>query len=309
MSFEGKSPLGHLTKRNGSRLDRIRSQSQRQVLTEITKHLSSLKIEQTSATITTVSNRSSIVNDHTKALRGEATRICRTIQNPVQRAGFEFSSSIAVQDLASDLSTDQKIISWPPSTTSVDNSSPTHFDERPHRYRQQIWTKRTLRIGDSITQSIFGAIYTTRTTRLLRSRFVDDDDAWDDEDSQIEQECSFRIMPAQWLLKLGFRYAYQFSALDSSTTGWQCCLKPINLVPDDASIFEFCKRGNIEEVRNLIAGNLASVRDVDSNGTAPFHVGQPGLRSFVMVLSQVFIYLTPVISLRQEVTARSFADS
>lgn len=254
-----------------SRLNRIRYQSHQQDLTTITRQLSSLRIEQMSATITTLSNSSSVDSDHTDVLRGEASQICQTIQNPVQRVGFELGSELAVQDLVSNLSRDRRTIPWPPSNPQVDRSSLTCSEERPHRSgRQQKWTKRTLSVGNSITKTIFGAISTTTTTRFLRSNLVDDD-ALDDEKYQYEHETSFSILPAQWLLKLGFNYAYSFSTYDSSTQGWRFSLKPINLVPKDSPIFGLCWQGNIGKVRELISKNLASARDVNSDGCTPLH--------------------------------------
>lgn len=278
MIIENTIKQKHLTNRSGSRLNRIRYQSHQQDLTTITRQLSSLRIEQMSATITTVSNSSSVDSDHTDALRGEASQICQTIQNPVQRVGFELGSELAVQDLVSNLSRDRREISWPPSNPQVDRSSLTCSEERRHRSgRQQKWTKRTLSVGESITKTIFGAISTTTTTRFLRSNLVHDD-ALDDEKYQYEHETSFSILPAQWLLKLGFNYAYSFSTYDSSTQGWRFSLKPINLVPKDSPIFGLCWQGNIGKVRELISNNLASARDVNSDGFTALHVSHTTLR-------------------------------
>ena len=243
----------------------MRYETQQQNLTTITNHLSGLNLEQFSATITTVANTLSTVNDHTSALRTEESRICRNIQNPVQRIGFELGSDIAVQDLASNLSKGR-----------TESCALSHRDETTRRSRQQTSTKGIVSIGGSFTQTLLGAITTTTKTRLLRSRFVDDD-ALEYEDVQYEQESSLRILPAQWLLKLGFNYAYNFSTHDSSTQGWQWCIKPINLVPDDAPIFKFCRQGEIEKVRDLISRNLASARDVNSNGYTALHVSHAAL--------------------------------
>ena len=98
------------------------------------------------------------------------------------------------------------------------------------------------------------------------------DDVFDDEEYPYEQEESFRILPAGWLLKLGFNCAYNFSIHDSSTQGWQFSIRPINLVSDDALIFQYCEQGNIAMVRDLLSRNLASVRDVNSYGRTALHV-------------------------------------
>ena len=106
------------------------------------------------------------------------------------------------------------------------------------------------------------------------------DDILDDEGYPYEQEESFKILPAGWLLKLGFNCAYNFSIHDSSTQGWQFTIRPINLVPDDAPIFGYCEQGNIEMVRDLMSKNLACVRDVDSHGMTPLHVSHAGFLYF-----------------------------
>ena len=226
------------------------------------------------AIVTTVGNSSTIDHEHTDAFRAEASRICGNIQNPVHRVGFGVGSKVAVADLASNLAKDQsRTPQLPANNQESDQSVHSHRDEISRQARQQTLTKDTLTIRESISQNFFGSIVTTTKTRSLKSRFVEDD-ILDDEDCQYEQESSFRILPAQWLLKLGFNYAYNIFAHDSSTQGWQWCIKPINLVPDEAPIFDFCKQGNLEKVRDLFSRNLASVRDVDSEGYTPLHVSK-----------------------------------
>ena len=228
-----------------------------------------------SATVTTVANSSTIDYEHTNAFRAEASRICRNIQNPVHCVGFEIGSKVAVEDLARNLAKDQSRTSQSVTNAGSESEHTTlsHRDEISRRAVRQTLTNDTLTIRKSTSQTFFGSVVTTTRKRYLRSRFVDDD-ALDDEEYEYEQESSFRILPAQWLLKLGFNYAYNFSTHDSSTQGWQWCIKPINLVPDHAPILEFCKQGNLEGVRDLFSQNLASVRDVNSDGYTPLHVSQ-----------------------------------
>ncbi len=240
-----------------------------------------------SATVTTVSNSSSTRNEHTSALQSEASRICQTIQNPLQRAGFKLGSDVAVRNLASSQSKDQKTILWPSTNSENGRSALLSPDEIVSRSGKQTKTEDKISLRDSITQTLFGAITTTTTTRVLNTNSVGDE-ALDDEDYQYEHESTVRLLPAQWLLKLGFNYAYTFSTNDSSTKGWQFCVKPIYLVPDDASIFKFCGQGNIEGVRDLISKGLASVRDVDSEGRTALHVSHAALPSFDKVIFQDF---------------------
>ena len=228
-----------------------------------------------SATVTTIANSSAIDYEHTNAFRAETSRICRNIQNLVHRARFQIGSQVAVEDLAGNLAKDQSRTSQLLTNAASESVHTTHShrDEISHRARRQTVTNNTSTIRTSTSPTFFGSIVTTTRTRLMKSRFVEDD-ALEDEECQYEQETSFKILPAQWLLKLGFNYAYNFSTHDSSTRGWQWCMKPINLVPDDSPILEFCKQGNLEKVRDLFSRNLASVRDVDSTGFTPLHVSR-----------------------------------
>lgn len=163
-----------------SRLNRIRFESQQQNLTTVTKHISGLKLEQTSVTITTVSNSSSVINDHTNAHRGEASRIRQTIQNPVQRFDFALSAGRAVQDVANNLSGDKGKISWPLANPELDSSALSFPNETLRRSKQQTWTKD---IRYFVTQTFLGTITITTTTttttttrpRLSRLQFIDDD--------------------------------------------------------------------------------------------------------------------------------------
>ena len=264
------------TKWNERRLDRIRFQSQQLDLTTIAKHLSSLHIEQLSTTVSTITNSPSVFDDHTNALRGQASQICRTIRNPVHRVGFGIGSNIAVQELATDLPNDQSTSPWPMPNTETDHPNHACRAETPHQSRQQKSMREVPSIRYYFKQTLLGAVTTTTRTRSFGPRFVDDE-CLNSEDHQYENETSFRILPAQWLLKLGFNYAYNLSTFDSSTQGWQWCIKPINLVPDDASIFKFCDQGDIERVRDLISNNVASVRDVDSEGRTALHVSHTAL--------------------------------
>ena len=160
----------------------------------------------------------------------------------------------------------------------------------------------------SVIRNLFGTLAISTQTRFLRLKSIDDE-ALEDEGYQYERESFARILPAQWLLRLGFKYAYSFSTHDSSTRGWQFCMKPINLVPDDASLFEFCRQGSIEKVRVLISRNLASVRDVDSKGRTALHVSHAILYLFDKAVSQDAVDLTHVVSLLRKIITRSYASS
>lgn len=203
---------------------------------------------------------------------------------------------------------DQSTTPWPVVSPDTDQYAHSCRYKMPHRSRQQTSTNRLSIARDYVKQTLFGTVTTIRTTSLLRPRLVDDE-AFDDEDYQVEHETSLKILPAQWLLKLGFNYAYNGSTLDSSTQGWQWCIKPIHLVPNDAPIFRNCDQGDIERVRDLISNNLASVWDVDSKGRTTLHVSHIVLLLSDEAISQNATDLTSVISLPYEVITRVYANS
>ena len=251
---------------NGSRLNRVWHQSQKQDLTTVLRHISSLNLDQISASMTTTSNSLSVVNDQAINLRDEASHIFQPLRNPIPRVEFEVGTDPAVRNLARDLPKDQSGNFRSPPNLEDDRSA-HDFHRTPPRARQQTWRFYYHRL----TQTFFGATIHTTKARSLRSGFIADD-VLNDKGYPYEREESFGIMPAGWLLKLGFKCAYNFSIHDSSTQGWQFSIKPINLVPDDAPLFQYCEQGNIEKIRDLMSRNLASVRDVDSEGQTALHV-------------------------------------
>ena len=240
------------------------------------RHLSSLNLEQA---IT---------------FRDEFSRFHQTIHNPTQGVDSEVGRDVAVPDVAKILSRDQsRNIRSAPSSEDGDSTHACH--QRPPRARQQTW--KFYNYG--LTRTFFGAmVYNTKTTSS-RSRFVTDD-TMNDDDYSFEHEESFKLLPAGWLLRLGFNCAYNFSIHDSSTQGWQFSIGSINLVPDDALIFQYCEQGNVELVRDLLSMNLASVRDVDSYGRTALHVSHA---ASLYVFGNVWFYgstnLTPVIVCRK----------
>ena len=84
---------------------------------------------------------------------------------------------------------------------------------------------------------------------------------------------SFVYYPSWWLTKFGLNRGVEAS-LSSSTKGWQLAFNPIRAVPDSSHIFDFCKMGNIEGIKRLIARGDASVRDASPKGWTPLHVSR-----------------------------------
>ena len=256
-------------------MNRLRYQSQQQNLVEITKHLSSMKLEKLSTTSSAISDIPSISYDRTSA-----------VQTSVPSVDVGLGTSVAVEDQTSSLLSNNTTKSWLLASQELDRSAPSSRDELAHRSRKQTLTKDTLIIRNFITRTLLGAVGVTTKRRCSRPN-TDDFEALDHERYHYEHERSFWILPAQWLLRLGFNYAYSFSTQDSSARGWQFSIRPINLVPDNAPIFEFSRQGDTEKVRDLISRNLASVRDVDSRGQTALHVSHSALPLMKEGISQV----------------------
>ena len=261
-------------------------------------------LEKLSATSSAISDSPSIANDHTDAIHGEFSRTRRPVQTSVPSVGVELATSVAAEDQISSLSRHNTTESWLLASQEPDRSAPSSHDEMAHRSRKQTLTKDTLAIRTFITRTLLGAIGVTIKRRCSRP---DLDDIQDHERYHYEHERSFWVLPAQWLLRLGFNYAYSFSTHDSSARGWQFSMKPINLVPDNAPIFEYSRQGDTEKVRDLISMKLASVRDVDSRGRTALHVSHSVLRLMKEGISQGPIDLTPVVSLPRKIITQSYA--
>ena len=250
MSIKEIVQCDHFIDCNGSRLNRIWHQSHQQDITTILRHLSSLNLGQTIA------------------FRDEASRFDQTIHNPTLGVAFDVDGNVADRNVTKILSRDQsRNISSPPNPEDT-HSTPGCY-KKPSWARQRTWTM----ISGSLRHTFFGTITYNTRTRVLRPGIVVVD-ALGDEEYPYEQEESLKFLPAGWLLKLGFKCAYNFSIYDSSTQGWQVSIKSINLIPDDAPIFRYCEQGNIEMVRDLMSRNLASARDVDCHGRTALHVSQ-----------------------------------
>ena len=243
----------------GSRLNRIWHQSQQQDMMVMLRHLSSLNLEQAIA------------------FRDEAPRVQQTVHNPTLGVGFEVGRDVAIRDVPKILSGDQsRNIRSPPNSEGINSTAGSYKTPSPAGQRT-----RTMLRG-SLMQTFFGTITSFTRTRVSRPGMIVIDDLADEE-YPYEHEESLKFLPAGWLLKLGFNCAYNFSVHDSSTQGWQFAIKSINLVPNDSPIFQYCRLGNTEKVRDLMSRNLASVRDVDSKGQTALHVSHTAFLDIVAI--------------------------
>ncbi len=98
-----------------------------------------------------------------------------------------------------------------------------------------------------------------------------DEDAIADLDLTVRHEIktSYTVVPRRWLWNKGISM--------SCIRAGQSWLPGLNLrsfytCPDDALIFKFCSKGNVDAVRTLLDTGKASPFDVDEDGWTPLHV-------------------------------------
>ena len=90
------------------------------------------------------------------------------------------------------------------------------------------------------------------------------------EDTYIRSR--FTFVPATWLSCFGLSHLVDVALAKTTTSGWQFSLNIPRLVPDKSQIFERCRTGDVDGVRELLYQRRASVRDVNSSGSTPLHV-------------------------------------
>lgn len=213
------------------------------------------------------------IHAHTKALQAEISRMARTMSNPVCRSAFELGMNNALQEILGRLE----------SAFSDKEMEPTHhrilrekegsfFDCAPSK--KSSWITRNVRRSDFVLKNFLGTIYVRSKTNVLESSFSTDGFKVGN-DTKYEHVTSFCASPLPWLVKLGMGYGLRVNFNNSAIWGWKYSLNTFRQVPDDAMIFEFCKRGNLSGVHTLLSRGSASVRDTDSRGRTALYVSGP----------------------------------
>ena len=97
--------------------------------------------------------------------------------------------------------------------------------------------------------------------------------------SSVEIDSSYVVYPSRLLSRLGLSYGIWVQS--RSTSGWQFSLQPFNAVPADAPIFQFCREGNVSELKTILSLGYASIRDRDPLGRTSLWVSDvPSLEKF-----------------------------
>ncbi|KAH7141251.1 hypothetical protein B0J13DRAFT_54795 [Dactylonectria estremocensis] len=143
-----------------------------------------------------------------------------------------------------------------------EKEQPTVKMNRPTRnYSRSSLAKTCEKEYSSKWTSFFCTVY--YRSRIVRSG-VDGEDYR--QHPQRELESSWIVVPSRWLL----RTAYSFQVV-KSTRGWNQTIQSFSVVPNDATIFEYAIRGNVDGLRNLLVSRTASPNDCDSQGYTALH--------------------------------------
>jgi len=144
-------------------------------------------------------------------------------------------------------------------TISVNSSEndiqATSLASESTRISSQYSKRRSCRVRyqTRTTSNIFGTFTITSQTNNLQYAGRNEGDIMRDEDpdkDQYEHATTIHIHPSRWLIKLGFGY-YLTAAITESSQGLQHSLNTYYAVADDSPIFDFCRTGDIDKVRDL----------------------------------------------------------
>ena len=219
-------------------------------LTTITQGIPRLSVGLSSEAIAKMLNTPLDLDDHIKS-PSENFRMEKVMWNCIH----DFVSESKLQKAG------QEVLDGLPLTT---------LDETGRVSQEHARIRPISRRYHSATEYMFGTVHTRSSESLFQSRVLEDQT----EKDQYEYESSYIIHPARWLINLGFTYGFRIELGQSSVRGWKSNLSTFRPVPDDALIFEFCKKGNLPAVRSLLSKGYASVTDSDTMGRTALHVSR-----------------------------------
>jgi hypothetical protein len=204
----------------------------------------------------------------------EVMRLSREMSNPILSRCLEKGMTLALTELANS-SDDRSIASSEDGLRGLHGKELLGLAEKggPTQRRTH---RKLLEVCDKRTTNVFGTVtFRSRTYRIdgmeKYKQTSNANEETDDEGYPEVLEYTFRVQPAQWLLKLGLRFAVQL-AVSQSQMGWTHVIQTFRPIPDDSLIFDFCKVGNVEGIKTLFSRGEASPWDVDSDGWTPLHV-------------------------------------
>lgn len=223
--------------------------------------MGSLRLHELTGHVVTTSNDPSTSRSHLQACHREVDRISTARGDDVVACGFKNASQAAFDEP----------VNIPAAGGTCSNRRSRILPTTTCIPLRPLHTKSTIGHNERIIETLFGTFrLTTRMSRLLSHRSKDQVDS--EEEDLYEQESAFSFVPASWLIRFGFASGVSARISRSSLTGLAATLDVARSVPDEAPIFQFCRKGHLAGVRALIEGGQASVKDVDSFGRTPLFV-------------------------------------
>ncbi|KAK0123144.1 hypothetical protein ONS96_010148 [Cadophora gregata f. sp. sojae] len=123
----------------------------------------------------------------------------------------------------------------------------------------------------TVTRTPMGTLYCWTTTYYFIP--IDEDKILGiSKAEKTEVVTRINFIPSWWITRIGMSRVMELISTNSSTQGWQYHLRTFNYVPKSSLIFEFCRLGNTDAVKHLLAERKASVNDMNEYGETPLHV-------------------------------------
>jgi len=235
--------------------------SQQQDLTFIAESIALLLQKQTSQTVLSASDRGLNTGGHTATLTTKSQELAPTVPNPTERFKIDRSAESTIFQALTDLERANR-----ERLTAAPNVSTQYVRAAPWR----LTTIRNKKRNRMRFECVFGVI-DFLTITWNSTRYDEDQNLLEDNTAQYNSETSFTVHPSRWVQLCGINYGIQVT-FSKSLTGLQWRLRTHRAVPDDAEIFEACRRGDVDAVRLLFDERQASPLDTNSRGFMPLFV-------------------------------------
>ena len=234
--------------------------------------VNSLNVQRVSEPGSMLSEKVSRVGYHMRVIRREISRVADVMPNLRCRSIFELEMNKAMQHIRKELHSDDLEKIWETQTIFEPHNDGVNSPQQCGLSRYQPPRNRTVRSRNYVVQTFLGSIHVESKTFHMQPKCSSIRLAQDPQ-SRLQYEyhtCSVIMRPAPWLVNRGFHYNPCIIAVGSLF--WDLKLEINRAVPDDSSVFEFCRQGNISSLKTLLARGQASTKDVDSQGRTPIYV-------------------------------------
>ena len=258
--------------------------SQQQDLAFIVESIGLLQ-KQTSQTVLSASDGGLNTGGHTATLTTRFQELTPTVPNPTERFKIERSAESTIFQALTNLECANR-----KKLTAAPNVRIQYARAAPWR----LTTIRNKKRNRMRFECVFGVI-DFLTSTWNSTRYDEGQNLFEDNTAHYNSETSFTVHPSRWVQLCGINYGIQV-AFSKSLTGLQWRLRTHRAVPDDAEIFEACRRGDVDTVRLLFHERQASPFDTNSRGFTPLFVS-PSLS--ITTWESLCLYLILVLGLKR----------